>query len=160
MADIDHNKALINRFYIAFQEKNAAAMNACYAQDATFEDPAFGKLNGDQARAMWAMLVERGGKELAVTHKITDVSKTYVSATWEAIYPFSQTLRMVHNKISAEFVIENGLIISHKDHFNMWKWSSMALGLPGMLLGWSRFMKGKIREKALNSLSKYQKSNT
>ncbi len=109
MADIDHNKALINRFYIAFQEKNAAAMNACYAQDATFEDPAFGKLNGDQARAMWAMLVERGGKELAVTHKITDVSKTYVSATWEAIYPFSQTLRMVHNKISAEFVIENGL---------------------------------------------------
>ena len=158
MADLDQNKALINHFYIAFQDKDAVVMNACYAKDANFEDPAFGKLKGDQVRAMWSMLVERGGKELAVTHKITDVSSTHVSATWEAIYPFSQTLRMVHNKISADFVIENGLIKSHKDHFNLWKWSSMALGLPGMLLGWSSFMKGKIRQKALRSLEKYQKS--
>ena len=157
MASIDHNKALINQFYTAFQQKDAAAMNACYATTASFEDPAFGKLNVDQVRAMWSMLVERGGKELTVTHKINDVSNTRVSATWEAIYPFSQTLRMVHNKISSEFVIENGLIKSHKDRFNLWKWSSMAFGLPGMLLGWSGFMKGKIRKQALKALTKYQK---
>jgi uncharacterized protein len=158
MSDIDHNKDLINKFYTAFQQKDASTMISCYAKDATFEDPAFGKLNGDQVRAMWSMLIERGGKELTITHKIIDVSTTNVTATWEAIYPFSQTLRMVHNKISAEFVIENGLIMAHKDHFNIWKWSSMALGLPGMLLGWSSFMKGKIRKQALKSLDKYQKS--
>lgn len=158
MSDIDHNKDLINRFYTAFQDKDAAAMNACYAVDATFEDPAFGKLDGKQVRDMWSMLIERGGKELAVSHQITDVSKMQVRAAWEAIYPFSQTLRIVHNKISAEFIIEDGLIKAHKDHFNLWKWSSMALGLPGMLLGWSSFMKGKIRQKALKSLEKYQQS--
>jgi len=157
MSDIDQNSALINKFYSAFQQKDAASMNACYAEDASFEDPAFGKLNGKQVPAMWAMLIERGSKELTVTHKIIDVSDTHVTASWEAIYTFSQTLRMVHNKISAEFVIENGLIKSHKDHFNIWKWSSMALGLPGMLLGWSSFMKGKIRKQALKSLEKYQK---
>jgi hypothetical protein len=158
MVAMDHNKALINRFYTAFQDKDAMAMNACYADDATFEDPAFGKLKGKQVQDMWSMLIERGGTALAVSHNITGASNTQVSATWEAIYPFSQTLRVVHNKISAEFIIKDGLIKEYKDHFNLWKWSSMALGLPGMLLGWSGFMKGKIRKQALKSLSKYQQS--
>lgn len=156
MAAIEHNKDLINRFYNAFQDKDAITMNSCYSADATFEDPAFGKLNGQQVRDMWSMLIERGGKQLSISHKIKDVSKTEVQVSWEAIYPFSKTLRMVHNQISAEFIIEDGLIKAHKDHFNLWKWSSMALGLPGMLLGWSSFMKGKIRQQALKSLEKYQ----
>jgi hypothetical protein len=31
----------------------------------------------------------------------------------------------------------------------------MALGLPGMLLGWSGFMKNKVQKTALSSLHKY-----
>ncbi len=155
MSSIDENKALINAFYTAFKSKNAEAMNACYAQNVVFEDPAFGRLNGDEARAMWSMLVERGGKELTVSHRITDVTNGGAKANWEAIYPFSQTLRIVHNKISADFMIEDGKIVYHKDRFNLWKWSSMALGLPGMLLGWSGFMKKKIRAQAKKALMKY-----
>lgn len=158
MADIEQNRALIDTFYKAFKEKDADTMNACYAQHIVFEDPAFGRLNGDEARAMWSMLVERGGKELKVSHKVTEVSNGGASASWEAIYPFSKTLRLVHNKISAQFIIEEGKIVYHKDTFNLWKWSGMALGLPGMLLGWSGFMKNKIRQQALSSLKKYMDS--
>lgn len=155
MADLEQNKALINTFYQAFKEKDAATMNSCYAAHVVFEDPAFGRLNDDEARAMWFMLVERGGKELKVSHKVTEVTHGGAKAQWEAIYPFSKTLRLVHNKIDAEFIIEEGKIVYHKDTFNLWKWSSMALGLPGMLLGWSGFMKNKIRQQALSSLKKY-----
>ena len=158
MADNSQNEVLINTFYQAFKDKDAATMNACYAEHIVFEDPAFGRLNGDEVRAMWSMLIERGRKELKVSHEVIETTNGGATATWEAIYPFSKTLRIVHNKIHAQFIIEEGKIVYHKDTFNIWKWSSMALGLPGMLLGWSGFMKNKIRQQALSALKKYMAS--
>lgn len=152
---VQNNKALIDKFYNAFAAKDSASMNACYAPNAVFEDPAFGRLNGKEITAMWSMLIERGGNNLSISHQLGEVTNGKAKANWTAIYPFSKTLRMVHNKISAEFIIEEGKIVYHKDSFNLWKWSSMALGLPGMLLGWSPFMKNKIRQQALAQLRKY-----
>ena len=154
---IQENRELIDRFYTAFAQKDAATMNACYANQAVFEDPAFGRLNDAEITAMWSMLIERGGKNLSVTHNILEVSNGKAKAQWTAIYPFSKTQRIVRNKITAEFIIEEGKIVYHKDTFNLWKWSSMALGLPGMLLGWTSFMQKKIRKTALSSLHKYMK---
>tara|TARA_A100000171_G_scaffold50238_1_gene61111 strand:- start:1504 stop:1977 length:474 start_codon:yes stop_codon:yes gene_type:complete len=152
---IQENRLLIDQFYTAFAQKNAEAMNACYAKQAVFEDPAFGRLNDSEITSMWSMLIERGGKDLTVTHKVLEVTNGKAKAQWTAVYPFSKTQRVVHNKITAEFIIEEGKIVYHKDRFNMWKWCSMALGLPGMLLGWSGFMKNKVRKTALSSLHKY-----
>jgi hypothetical protein len=152
---VQQNRELIDKFYTAFAQKDAGTMTSFYAPNAVFEDPAFGRLNGKEVVAMWSMLIERGGKSLSVSHTIGEVTNGKAKANWTAIYPFSKTLRMVHNKISAEFIIEEGKIVFHKDSFNLWKWSSMALGLPGMLLGWSPFMKNKIRQQALAQLRKY-----
>jgi hypothetical protein len=152
---VQQNRDLIDKFYTAFAQKDAVRMNSFYAPNAVFEDPAFGRLNGKEVVAMWLMLIERGGKSLSISHTIGEVTNGKAKANWIAIYPFSKTLRMVHNKISAEFIIEEGKIVYHKDSFSLWKWSSMALGLPGMLLGWSPFMKNKIRQQALAQLRKY-----
>ncbi len=43
MTATDHG-ALIARFYDALGRRDAAAMAACYAPDATFTDPVFGTL--------------------------------------------------------------------------------------------------------------------
>ena len=52
------NEALIKRFYAAFAALDADTMQACYAPDASFEDPVF-KLQGrEQIGAMWRMLCE------------------------------------------------------------------------------------------------------
>jgi hypothetical protein len=32
-------------------------------------------------------------------------------------------------------VSKEGLIIEHRDHFELWRWSRQALGLKGLLLG-------------------------
>ena len=50
-------------------------------------------------------------------------------------YTFNQTNRKVHNKISAIFIIENGLIVEHIDEFNLYNWSKQAIGIKGFLLG-------------------------
>lgn len=158
MADLKENEALINRFYEAFARKDADTMNACYADRIVFEDPAFGRLNAKEPKAMWRMLVERGGDALKITHHVKEVTHGGAKAHWEAIYPFSKTGRVVHNRIEAEFIIEEGKIVYHRDDFNLWKWAGMALGTPGKLLGWSGFMQKKIRQQALSALTKYMNS--
>ena len=50
---------LIERFYAAFNRRDGDAMAACYAPNATFVDPAFGRLDAEQTKAMWQMLTSQ-----------------------------------------------------------------------------------------------------
>ena len=73
----------------------------------------------------------------------------------EATYTFAATGRRVHNVIDAEFRFENGLIIEHTDRFDFWRWSRMALGAPGMLLGWTPIVRNKVRGQARAGLDAF-----
>jgi len=150
------NTELIEKFYTAFANADAETMVSCYTDDIAFEDPAFGPLQGEDAKNMWRMLVnpglalvfskvwaqERDGRQLGGAH-------------WDATYIFSKTGRKVVNRIDASFEFRNGLICRHRDHFSFWKWSSQALGLPGQLLGWTPFLQHKVRQQALDRLRKF-----
>ena len=151
--NMEENKNLIQTFYTAFQQRDYATMNACYAADITFSDPVFTYLQGKRAKAMWHMLCERG-EDLQVTFRDIRANETSGSAHWEATYTFS-TGRKVHNVIEAEFQFQNGKIISHQDTFDLWRWTRMALGLSGVLLGWSLAVKNKVRATAVKSLDAF-----
>src|SRR5690349_14325079 len=131
------NKSLITEFYTAFAAQDYKRMAACYHDEVEFNDPAFGTLKGDQARAMWKMLIERSEGKLKVV--FSDVTSS--SAHWEAFYVFTRTGRNVHNKIDARFEFKDGKIIRHHDHFNLWPWSRQALGFSGLLLGYTSFFR-------------------
>ena len=154
------HKALIEKFYQAFQNGDAEGMVACYHPDIEFQDPAFGKLKGEKAKNMWRMLIERSDGNSVITFKDVQANEQTGSAYWEAKYLFKQTGRQVHNKIQASFVFKEGKIIQHHDHFNFWKWSSMALGTPGKLLGFTGFLKKKVRKKVLHLLDSYTKQRS
>jgi ketosteroid isomerase-like protein len=116
-------KETIEKFYSSFAALDAESMAACYHDDATFEDPAFGKLNSEQAKSMWKMLLgSQKGKEFIVTYSDIEGSNNEGSAKWEAKYSFSKTGRSVHNKIQSsfkfKFKFKDGLIIKHVDDFN------------------------------------------
>lgn len=143
---------LIEKFYTSFANADAGGMISCYTDDIEFEDPAFGRLTGDQAKNMWLMLVNPG---LSLVFNKVWADENKGGAHWEATYTFSKTGRKVVNKIDAEFEFRDGLICKHTDHFNFWKWSSQALGMPGILLGWTPFLKNKVRQQALGRLEKF-----
>jgi ketosteroid isomerase-like protein len=145
------NEALIHRFYTAFQQRDFATMQSCYAENATFNDPAFVNLNAAEVRAMWKMLLTRG-KDLQLEYKNVTANDTEGSAEWVATYTFSQTKRKVTNHIKANFIFENGKIVQHKDDFNFYTWSRQALGLPGFLLGHTAFLRKKVQSGARKSL--------
>ena len=148
------NRELIEHFYTSFAKADAEGMVSCYADTIAFEDPAFGPLQGEDARNMWRMLVNPGLK-LEYSKVWTEGDKG--GAHWEATYTFSKTGRKVVNKIDAVFEFKAGKIIRHKDHFSFWKWASQALGAPGLLLGWTPFLKHKVRQQALERLQRFKK---
>ena len=152
------NEQLIRDFYAAFAKRDAVGMAACYHRDIAFSDPAFPMLRGKEATAMWAMLCARG-KDLEII--LGDVAGDAEGgrAHWEAKYTFSQTGRLVHNKIDAVFAFRDGKIIRHVDSFGFWRWSSQALGGIGMLFGWFGPLKAMVRKKAAKSLQDYMEKN-
>jgi len=134
---------------------NAEEMVDCYHPDIHFSDPAFGDLQGKDAGDMWRMLCGNA-KDLRILFDRVSAGDRDGSAHWEAHYTFSQTGRKVHNIIEARFVFQDGYIIRHADAFDIWRWSGMALGIKGSLLGWTPLVKNAIRGNALKALRKFQ----
>jgi ketosteroid isomerase-like protein len=151
------NAELIARFYRAFGARDAEAMLACYAPDVRFSDAVFVGLEPHEARAMWRMLVGRA-KDLRVEASAIEADDARGRAHWDAWYTFS-TGRRVHNRIDADFTFRDGLIVEHRDSFDLWRWSRQALGPAGLLLGWSSFLTGKIRANARAGLAAYLREN-
>lgn len=152
------NIALIERFYSCFKVLDGDGMAQCYHDQIEFSDPVFPALKGSKAGAMWKMLCSQAqGFELVFSEAQAD--DTAGTAHWEATYIFSATGRNVHNRIDASFRFQDGKIIQHRDSFSFWRWSSMALGPVGMLLGWSPLVKNKVRRQAAHNLERFiQKS--
>lgn len=147
------NRALIERFYRALQQRDGAAMAACYRAEATFRDPVF-ELDGARIGAMWKMLTSRGAG-LRVEFGNVAADATSGGADWQAWYTFSATGRPVHNIISAHFRFADGLIAEHVDTFDFWRWSRQALGPVGALLGWSPPIRAKVRGEAARALDRF-----
>jgi hypothetical protein len=152
--------ATLERFYSAFARLDHATMQACYAPGATFRDEAFDLAGPAQIGGMWRMLCETT-RAKALEHwkleygQVRSDGRTG-SAHWDAHYLFSATGRKVLNRIDARFVFdEKGLIVEHVDRFDFWAWSRQALGLPGVLLGWTPFLRGKVRAQAAANLQKF-----
>lgn len=149
------SKGIIIAFYVAFSKGKADEMVSHYHNDIVFEDPAFGQLKGEEAKAMWKMLIERSKGNIKITFSQVEADAAKGSALWEAAYVFGPDKRKVVNKIIATFEIKDGKIIRHTDRFDVWKWASQALGWKGWLLGWTPVMKKQIQKQSRALLKKY-----
>lgn len=148
------NEQLIEKFYTAFQARDAAGMTGCYHSQVVFSDPVFGRLDSAQAVAMWQMLCGRA-KDLQITFSNVQANDATGAAHWQARYSFGKSSRAVHNIIAAKFAFQDGLIVRHSDTFDLWRWSRMALGPVGALLGWTPFVQAAIRNDARRGLGEF-----
>lgn len=154
------NASTLERFYSAFATLDAEAMASCYDPQVLFEDPAFSLSGRAEVAGMWRMLCDatrsQGLAHWRLEHSGIAADAHSGRAHWEAHYLFSSTGRLVHNRIDARFTFTpEGLIATHTDHFDFWRWSRQALGAPGWLLGWSPWMRTQVRRRAAGSLRKF-----
>jgi ketosteroid isomerase-like protein len=152
------SQQLIQRFYAAFDRRDGDAMAACYAPDAHFSDPVFTDLNGAEPGQMWRMLTSQA-QELRVELLEHAADGDAGSAHWRAHYVFTQTGRPVVNDVRATFRFRDGLIADHVDDFSFWRWSRQALGPPGVLIGWTPFLRNPVRRRAAQNLAKFAASS-
>jgi len=149
------NKAVIERFYAAFQRLDYKTMNDCYSDDIIFSDPVFLTLREDEVKYMWEMLC-KNAKNFSLTFSdIEMVDEEYATCKWIATYDFSKTGRRVVNHIKAFMRLKDGKIIEHSDGFRLSTWAAQALGWKGVLFGWTGFMKRAIQNNAKMNLLKF-----
>jgi hypothetical protein len=150
------SRATIERFYAAFAQLDADTMQACYAADARFDDEVFSLAGAADIGGMWRMLCETTKAKGRAHWKLELSQVSDRSAHWDAHYLFSATGRQVLNRIDAAFEFDGrGLITRHRDRFDFWAWSRQALGLPGLLLGWTPFLRRKVRAQAAANLRRF-----
>jgi ketosteroid isomerase-like protein len=154
----ERHRALIRRFYEAFDRRDGATMAACYLPTATFSDPVFGTLTGEEAGRMWVMLTGRA-EALRVELLEHDADAERGSARWRARYTFVATGRPVVNDVQARFRFAGGLIAEHVDAFSFFAWSRQALGGTGLALGWSPAGRGLVRRRARSDLASFTVSD-
>jgi ketosteroid isomerase-like protein len=148
------NLALLDEFYAAFARLDGVAMTQCYAPDASFSDPVFVGLRGEEPGAMWRMLTSRA-KDFTVELVSRDADADAGTAHWMARYRFAQTGRPVVNDVQSRFTFTDGLISAQVDDFDFYRWSRQALGLPGLLLGWTPMLRASVQRKARAGLDKF-----
>jgi hypothetical protein len=154
------NQATLEKFYAAFARLDSDTMASCYAPDAQFDDEAFSLRGHKEVTGMWHMLCDvtkaKGADVWKLAYSGIEADARGGKSHWEADYRFSATGRMVHNVIDGAFEFnEQGLILRHRDRFDFWAWSRQALGTPGLLLGWTPFLRNKVRAQAGANLQKY-----
>lgn len=150
---MNEHEALIHKLYMSLQQLDAKGMIGCYHEEATFRDPVFILKTKQEIEGMWTMLCSRA-KEFELTFEQVEANNETGSAHIEATYLFSQTKRLVHNKIEAQFRFKDGLIIEHVDSFSFWRWSRQALGMPGLLFGWSPLLRKAVQKKARSQIDR------
>ena len=79
---MEHEVALVRRFYSAFAARDASAMTACYHPEVDFRDEVF-DLHGAEASGMWRMLCEQG-RDLKITCTEVRAEGEEVVASWQA----------------------------------------------------------------------------
>lgn len=151
--------AVIHKLYQAFQHHDGEAMASVYHPDATFEDPAFGTLKGKEIGAMWKFLLELSQRQIAIRYSQVDVHNGIGTAHWDADYRFSLTGFYIDNHIDSRFSFKDGLIYSQQDHFDFHRWSALAIGLPGQLLGGTPFLKAYFQSQVRQRLADWMKTH-
>ena len=155
-AAAERNEATIRRLYEGLDRHDGEAMAACYAPEARFSDPVFPDLHGGQPGDMWRMLTERA-TDLACELPEARADAEAGAARWIATYTFGPTGRHVVNRVRSDFRFDaHGLIAEQRDDFDFWRWSRQALGLPGVVLGWTPMLRSKVRATAAADLARFR----
>jgi len=124
---------LLDKLFNALNQRDAAAMAACYHPDATFHDIAFDLHGRKEIGDMWRMICT---SDIRATFEVVDANDSVARVSLIDDYTFSDTGRAVHNVIDSRFRFDHGLIVEQRDTCDPHAWGAMAIGgVGGFLAG-------------------------
>ncbi len=145
----------IEQLYAGLAAGDGEAMAACYAPGATFEDPAFGRLEGERVGGMWRMLTSRS-TGVSLDLRAHEASGATGSANWVATYAFGPQQRPVVNDVRSTFrFAPDGRIAQQVDTFDLARWGAQAMGPVQGVLGRTPLLGLLVRRKTAAQLDAF-----
>jgi|AntRauTorcE11898_2_1112593.scaffolds.fasta_scaffold21693_2 hypothetical protein len=149
------------KLYQALNDRDYKSMWKLYAMDATFSDPAYGSLKGDEIKAMWHQICVRNTDLEAEILSVTQNDAQTISYSWKASYTHAMYNGEIENVINGEITVDkNGNILSQHETYSLWKWFSMAIGIAGKLLGWRTSMRENLQRSVRKSLDDFMEKKS
>jgi len=129
-----HPNALrIAKLYTAIKGRDLAAIAACYAEDAYFEDIAFQRSCKGKIMEMWRFVCH-GLTSVDFDANAISADDRTGSGRWTAKYYFGKTDtkagRWVENPTNSSFKFHGGYIVEHRDDCDPMAWARQALRYP------------------------------
>jgi hypothetical protein len=72
----------------------------------------------------------------------------------------TKRFKLGHYLLCTSFKLRQGLLVKHRDTFELWRWTRLALGPAGMLPGWRTLLQGEVRRTALAGLDAWCSKTT
>ena len=142
----------IRTFFTAFAERDWTLMGACYHDGARFNDRIFHQLEAREGRAMGRLRLN-GVEDLRLAFLVLEENAGSGRVRWNAWYTTNGG-RRVHDRVTSTFAFKDGLILRQDDQFDFGRWSRQVLGLNGLLLGWTTWLRDEVRKGAMVRIRK------
>jgi len=152
------NIKIIKEYYKAFENGDVATMLSFYDDDIKFEDPAIGKIKGDEAKYWWQFLCENS-VDLSIDIKEIKIDEDKGIAIWTNHYTVEETGNRVSLDIVSKFYFEDGLIIKHIDEYDIKSFVKQAFGKAAGIVGGSFLVKKTVRLQSKKLLKQYMIEN-
>lgn len=146
---------VIKKFFTSLQEKKGDVLLSCYAPDAVFSDPLHGLLDAEMLFKKWHLFLEQA-QELELTYgPITVLDDEYFTSDWAMSYAKSPMGKKLKVKLKGKsfFRLKDLQIIEHSDAYRFSTLIAQTHGWKGYWLGWTGYMKRKVKLEALEELN-------
>lgn len=129
--------------FSALRDRDAAAVAACYDDDAVFSSPFFGDVRAAEVEALWRT-VFAATRDRTLSFTIVDLGLTTARVEGIATFSLLGSGRSVTGRFNSALLIRDLRVVYHDDSFDAWAWACMAFGPTGHLLGWSKAWRRRI----------------
>jgi len=153
MSDVQAD--VLNTFLRALAQRDVEAMIRCYTTTATYHSPIFPQVEGDTLTATWQWFCAKAPDLTMVVDEQAFEANT-ARVQWTATYTFPKTGRPVVQVTDSIFVFEGPQLCRHEDRFDLHRWSHMALGPLGRVLGGRRWLQRSLQRAAAERVARFQ----
>ncbi|HEY5634196.1 MAG TPA: nuclear transport factor 2 family protein [Burkholderiaceae bacterium] len=154
------SEALVRRYFDALARLDGEAMAACLHPLASYTDPVFPDLRGDEVGWRWRALTG-GATDMHLAYDILFGDERKAQVQWQASYRFAASGRKVSNRVLTTLTFWDGKIVRQTDEYDFRRWARASLGAPGWLLGWlpalQRAAQRRARSQLRNSINAAQR---
>lgn len=141
---------IVKEFYEALNKRDYKIVNGLYHSEAKYRDEIF-DFNGIEIHALWYNATL---PEMDISVKLESIREEgdKVITEWEMRYTLDIIKRRINLKEKGVFEFKDEKIYRHTDTYDFWAWCTQAFGAIGRVMGWSNWLRNRVRNQARKSV--------